>query len=208
VWIGFRPDGDVLTPLKQKGKAMKTIDVTIEGISPLLMNRPAMMDLIDNVEPKEPKGKEKLSGKEDLMQQFETKKYLIEGKLYTPDTHIKGCLVESGKNIQVKGKGKATYSKIIGYAVIVQPAALIHNIQECEPHTTMGININTRGRIIICRPCLSKWELDFQLEFDEEEISKDVLKMALDRAGRIVGIGDWRPAKKGTFGRFIVTRYG
>jgi len=179
----------------------KTINVTIRGISPLLMNRPDMLEIGD-------KAKKKESGKNVLEQQFETKQYRTpEGKLFTPDTHIKGTLVEAGKNIKVKGKGKATYSKIIGYAVLVTPAQILHKKTKLEKYTVLAVNPNTRGRNPVCRPMLKEWEIDFQIEYDSNEVPLEVLKEALDMAGKRVGIGDWRPAKKGTFGRFIVTKF-
>ena len=44
-------------------------------------------------------------------------------------------------------------------------------------------------------------------EIDEEQIEVPVMKELFDIAGRIVGIGDWRPAKKGRFGKFQVTNW-
>ena len=175
--------------------------VTIKGISPLLMNRPSLLEISD-------KAKRKMSGVDEEEKQFIEKQYRTDkGELFTPDTHIKGALVEAGKNIKVKGKGKATYSKIIGYAVIIEPSQIIHKIQKIEKHVVLAVNPNTKGRNPLCRPMLKEWKLDFELEFDGDEIPEEVLKEALDYAGKRVGIGDWRPAKKGTFGRFIVTNF-
>lgn len=179
----------------------KMVNATIKGISPLLMNRPDMLEIDD-------KAKKKEAGVDILTHQYETKQYRNSSNdLYTPDTHIKGALVEAGKNIKVKGKGKATYSKIIGYAVIVSPPEILHKKTKTERYTVLAVNPNTRGRNPVCRPMLKEWELDFNIEYDSNEIPEEVLKEALDYAGKRVGIGDWRPAKKGTFGRFIVTKF-
>ena len=176
------------------------LNVTIKGITPLLMNRPDMLDITD-------KAKKKKSGEDKLTKQFKEKQYLTsEGKLYTPATHIRGALIQAGKQIKVKGKGKATYSKIIGYAVMVEPEAIIHKNQKLERHVVLGVNPNTRGRVAICRPMLKEWELDFQITFDSEEIPIEVIEEALNTAGKTVGIGDWRPATKGIYGRFITTK--
>ena len=179
----------------------RIVNVGIRGISPLLMNRPNIVEISD-------KAKVKQAGKDILEQQFETKQYRTsEGKLFTPDTHIKGALVEAGKSVKVTGKGKATYSKIIGYALLVQPAQIIHKIPDLERHVVLAVNPNTRGRNPLCRPMLPEWELNFTLEFEGDELPLEALKECLEIAGKRVGIGDWRPAKKGTFGRFIVTRF-
>lgn len=178
---------------------MKTYNVTIQGISPLLMNRPSI--LIGDI------SKEKTQADVSPQQQAELKLYEIDGELYQPETHIKGSLVESGKNQKVVGKGKATYSKIVGYAVEINPFEIIHKKQKWEPYSVLAVNPNTKGRNLVHRPMLKEWELDFEITFDEEQISAVVLKEIFDRAGRIVGIGDWRPAKKGRFGKYQLTSW-
>jgi hypothetical protein len=179
---------------------MKTYKATITGISPLLMNRPSM--LIGDI------SKEK-SRKEETPKELAEKKIYVnsEGKLYQPETHIKGALVEAGKEQKVVGKGKSTYSKIIGYAVEINPFEIIHKKQKWEEYSVLAVNPSTRGRNILHRPMLKDWELDFEITFDDEQIPASILKECLERAGKIVGIGDWRPAKKGRFGKFQVTSW-
>jgi len=187
--------------LKKGGKVEKYVEVTIKGISPLLMNRPDMLEFQD-------KAKKKQAGVDILEKQFETKQYKTsDGELFTPDTHIKGTMMEAGKTFKVSSKGKATYSKIVGYGVVIKPAQIIHKMQELEKHIVLAVNPSTKGRNPVCRPMLPTWELDFTIEYDADEIPFGTLKEILDYAGRKIGIGDWRPAKKGTFGKFIVTRF-
>ena len=180
---------------------MKIVEVTIKGISPLLMNRPDLLDISD-------KAKEKLAGLDLSNQQFEQKQYRnVDGKLYIPETHLKSALISGGKSIKVKGKGKATYSKILGYAAVVEPAEILHKKTKLEKFIVLAVNPNTKGRNALTRPMLREWEADFRVEYEDDEIPEEVLKLALDNAGKRVGIGDWRPEKKGVYGRFIVTRF-
>lgn len=177
---------------------MKTYKVTIKGITPLLMHRPS--SLIGDIS-KEKKQKE-ISPREKAEESL----YINpEGKLYQPSTHIQGALIESGKSQQVVGRKKATYSKIIGYAVQIEPFEIEHKIQKWEVFSCLGV-IN-RGRVLIHRPILKEWELSFQVIFDEEQIPASILKEVFDRAGKFAGIGDWRPQKKGRFGKFQVTSW-
>ena len=46
------------------------------------------------------------------------------------------------------------------------------------------------------------WSCTFEADVDEELIDKDQLLEWIDIAGRQVGVGDWRPEKSGTYGRF------
>lgn len=163
------------------------------------MNRPSV--LIGE------KSKERLVGDESPEQSAAKKLYEMNGTIYTPATHLQGCLVEAGKNFKVGGKGKATYSKIIGYAVEVNPFEIDHKNQKWEPFSVLAVNPNTKGRNMVHRPMFRQWELDFEITFDNEEIPQDVVKQILDAGGRKVGIGDWRPAKKGRFGKFQITNW-
>ena len=178
---------------------MKTYNVTIKGITPLLMNRPSV--LIGDI------SKEKLQKEVKPEAQASQKLYENGGKLYQPSTHIKGALVDAGKTQKVVGKGKATYSKIIGYAVEVEPYEIVHKKQKWESYSVLAVNPNTKGRNLLHRPMLKDWELDFQVVFDEEQIPASILKEVFDRAGRFSGIGDWRPNKKGTFGKFQIVSW-
>ena len=58
-------------------------------------------------------------------------------------------------------------------------------------------------RVLRCRPMFRKWALTFTLVFDDGVIAnaQDV-ERAVEVAGRLVGIGDWRPK----FGRFDIVR--
>ena len=42
----------------------------------------------------------------------------------------------------------------------------------------------------------------FRYEVDDELVDQTQLETWLDIAGRRIGLGDWRPAKSGHFGRF------
>lgn len=175
--------------------------VSVKGISPYIMNRPDLMDISN-------KSKERLAGEDILKHQFETKQYRnAAGKLYMPYTHIQGSLIEAGKKVKVKGQGKATYSKIVGYAVRVEPYEILHKKTKLEKFIVLAVNPNTKGRNPLCRPMLREWEVDFHIDYDEDEIPEEVLKTILDTAGKKVGVGDWRPQKKGPYGRFIVTEF-
>jgi hypothetical protein len=165
------------------------------------MNRPDLLEIDD-------KAKVKQSGKDVLSQQFESKQYRnSDGKLFIPETHIRGCLIEAAKNIKVKGKGKSTYSKIIGYAVAIVPAQILHKKTALERYVVIATNPNTHGKNALCRPMLPEWEADFTIEYDSDEVPLEVLKECLDYGGKRVGIGDWRPQKKGVHGRFILTKF-
>lgn len=177
----------------------KEIKVTIQGTSPLLFNR-----FIDaSIE-----GKTKRKAGAEKEQDVEKKLYLTEqGKIYTPATHIIGTLINASKNFQIKGKGKSTYSKLVGSSVEVKEEAIVHKNQKWEKYSISAVNPMTRGRMIVVRPRLNEWSLTFTLILKDEGISVETIKEILDYAGIYTGIGDWRPEKKGKFGKFMVTEF-
>lgn len=179
---------------------MKTYKVTIEGISPLLMNRPSAM--IGDI------SKDKKPFTDEAEQMAHSKLYVNpEGELYQPSTHIYGALIEAGKHKKVVGKGKATYSKIVGYAVQIDPFEIKHEIQKWEIFSILAVNPNTKGRNLLHRPILKSWKLNFNISFEEDEIAPSIMKELFEIAGKVAGIGDWRPAKKGPYGKFQVVSW-
>ena len=170
--------------------------VEIKGMSPLLMNR---------FLPAELETKVKRGSTKDVS--VEDKLYLTEdGRPYLPGTYIRNALIEAGKSIRIKGRGKSTYSKLLGSSLIVQPDNIIINSSTgWEPFTTTAVNPTTKGRVVVTRPMFKDWTLSFEAVV-LDDIPEEVFRNILDEAGRYVGIGDWRPAKKGMYGKFIVTK--
>ena len=172
-------------------------NVEIKGISPLLMNRFLPAELLET--------KVRHGNVKDVS--VEDKLYVTEdGKPYVPSAYIRNSLIEAGKAVQIKGKRKTTYSKLLGSTLIVQPDAIIINsTMGWEPFTTTAVNPATKGRVTVTRPMFKDWWLKFEVIVTDDVSEEDFAKI-FDEAGRYVGIGDWRPAKKGMYGKFIVTK--
>lgn len=179
---------------------MKTVDLKIQGISPLLQHR-------FPEEESETKTKKKSATSNDGAVEIALYR-LPDGTIYQPATHILGALKVAAGRYQIKGRGKATYRNVIGGgAVVIEPDAIPHIFQKWEIDSRPVVNPSTKGRILRKRPCFREWALSFKVIFDETEIPGETLKDIFDTAGRNIGIGDFRPAKGGPFGRFMVTRF-
>jgi hypothetical protein len=61
-----------------------------------------------------------------------------------------------------------------------------------------------RSRIMRYRPKFLQWEVEAEVQYDPLKIDESDLLTAFDNAGKYKGIGDFRPSKKGSFGRFTV----
>lgn len=177
---------------------MEKVSVRIEGISPLLQHRYPLED-----------SGNKSKTKNTKQTQDDVKKALYQhndGTIYEPSTHILGTLQNAGAKFQIQGQGKSTFRKIVGSgAVIIDPDAIPHEMQNYE--IDVRPVVIKKARIPRSRPMFRKWALSFVIEYDEEDLPKTVLKELLDYAGRRVGIGDFRPACGGPFGKFMVTKF-
>ena len=177
---------------------MKTVTVRIEGISSLLMHRFPIA---------EEDAKSKLKNQKQTEDDVESYLYKdADGTLVQPSTHIIGTLKHAGAKFQISGQGKLTYKKIMGSgAVIIMPDMIPHEIQAwCVDRRPVVIQ---RARIVRSRPMLEKWALSFEIEYDDDEVTKATLEEILAYAGKRSGIGDFRPQVGGPFGRFMVTKF-
>ena len=66
---------------------------------------------------------------------------------------------------------------------------------------TVGVVVQ-RSRVLRTRALFDPWSLTFTLNCDDELIDKEQLATWLDIGGRRIGLGDWRPEKNGSYGRF------
>lgn len=178
---------------------MKSYETEITGITPLLQNKPEEYGF--DVE-----WVEKKASNEYEQEAFKKLYVDTEGKVYQPSHHIERAMIEGGKKIRVKGAGKSTYSKLFGSMVSIPVMEIGHAKQDYEVHKCLVVIPSTKGRVMRYRPMFREWVLKFVIEV-EDEIPGDVVKQVLEIAGQYVGIGDWRPEKKGKFGKFQVTSF-
>ena len=61
-----------------------------------------------------------------------------------------------------------------------------------------------RSRILRTRARFDEWSSAFVVDVDDELVDQAKLDHWLDIGGRRIGLGDWRPERSGTFGRFEV----
>jgi len=173
--------------------ANKSVSVTIEGISALLMHafRP------------QPAGFEKQSPEE----QAELSAYRMAdtNELYVPGINLQRTLVSAATFS--KGKGRSSLQKVVAACVIVSPEYCGLGTTQYNIDSRPVVNPVTKGRIIRHRPRLDHWTLKFEIEYDPTLMTAVQLRQVVDDAGSRVGLGDFRPERKGPFGRFQVTHW-
>ena len=136
--------------------------------------------------------------------------YGADGKtLMIPQPNLLRCIVDGG-SFHKAGKSKITTQKSsLLYACLDIEAAEIPLIHK-EPWRvdTRAVRIpSTGGRILAHRPMFDDWVLRFTATLDTDVVGVKLLRAIVDDAGKKVGLGDFRPATKGPYGKFVVTQW-
>lgn len=170
------------------------IEVSIKGISPILMNSFPLSGTPDGF------------SKWDLARQAEFVAYRTqEGELYIPGINIQRCFV-SGATYS-KGKGRASLQKPVAACVLVTPEYCLLGTKEFKVDARSVVIPATKGRIVRARPRLDTWQVSFLVEYDDVLLKEEELRKVIDESGSRVGLLDFRPEHKGPFGRFIVIEW-
>lgn len=183
---------------------MKFIEVEITGTTPLICNR--YTDLAAAAATNGTRSTR--NGDKGLpREQAEQKLYTDhDGTLVIPTSNILRCLIDAGKFFK-DGKSKITTLK----SSIIPAYVGIEGV--CTPIISPGWEVDIRpvvipatgGRILAYRPRFDAWQLQFVILLDDEGIKLNLLRDIVDAAGTRIGLGDFRPDRKGPYGRFVVT---
>lgn len=178
---------------------MKTVNISLKGISPLLIHRFGE----DGEIPKNSK-----RGKKDYgtpREQAEATAYCDaeSGLLWIPSTWIKGALQAVASDYKLVGTRKSVKS-VSGGAIL----PLQEKIYFEEKFKKKDLEVDSRpvviqrARIMRHRARLENWTIRFDLEIEEDILDLDLVHQMMTDSGRRSGIGDFRPQKGGPFGRF------
>lgn len=173
----------------------KNITVTIKGTYGLLMHRYPLED-IEAIEKKTKEEQAEIAAYRDP----KTK------ELYVPGVAVQRALI--GGAVFSKGKGRASLQKPTAACVLISPERIPLGTKNYEIDSRPVVIPSTKGRIIRHRPVLNDWRITFEIEFDDALIKESELRTIVDDTGKRVGLLDFRPAMKGPFGRFVVTKWG
>ena len=175
------------------------IKVQIEGTTPIIFNRFRDVQI---------EGKSKKRTGAIAESDIDDKLYFSEDKkVCLPAVYLKNCITEASKQFKIIGKGKSTYSKIVASTVDIEPFMIELKSGKYEIFRISAVNPMTRGRMMTERPKFNKWSAEFEIILNDPAVPINVINEILEQAGKYVGIGDWRPEKKGMFGKFMITSF-
>lgn len=172
----------------------KSVSVTIKSLSALLMHKFPLVPI---------DGLEKLSANEQA--EHGAHRNPATKELIIPGVSMQRALV-SGATYS-KGKRNSSLQKQAAACLMVSPEYIGLGCREYVVDSRAVVIPATKGRIIRHRPRLDSWEATFYLEYDPTLLSAAQVREIVDNTGSRVGIMDFRPERKGPFGRFIVIHW-
>jgi hypothetical protein len=191
---------------------MKSIHITIRGVTPLLHNRftEAAEASVSNA------GRRTLNGgKGTPREQAEPKCYRDhDGRFIIPGPNLFRAIIDAGK-FNKSGKSKLTTQKssmIPSFCSVETLECLLTDhagvpLKEFEVDSRAVVIPATGGRIMAHRPRFDEWQTSFVLSLDTDECDEQLMRRIIDDAGGKIGLGDFRPDRKGPFGKFQVNHW-
>lgn len=172
---------------------IEKIKVRLKGKSPLLMHRyPIEMEgeAVHKLPPEE---------------QAEIAAYRVPktNELYIPGSAILRTFI-NGAAFTKRGRG--TLMREIAGCLFVNPEYVLILVNNKPTKNFVldrrpVVNPSTKGRMIANRPIIDEWEIEFEIEFEQNVLSeKEVRKVVEDSINRC-GFLAFRPQKKGPMGR-------
>lgn len=184
------------------------IEIKIQGTTPLICNR-----FCDEAAERATNGSTVVAAagsKGTPMEQAHKKLYIgIDGDLVIPQPNLLRCIVDGGRYFKAGKKQITTKNESLMFACFdIEGSEISISHQEPWRVDTRAVRIpSTGGRILTHRPMFDDWELSFVGDLDETIIDSKLLREIIDASGKRVGLGDFRPATKGPFGKFVVTHW-
>ena len=185
----------------------------IEGISPLIMHSAAGIDplLSINIEKSEitrKRGSNRTAADDARLRELETI-----GSFWLDSNERPTIPAAAIRAVTETGARKLKQGPMVREGLVVTETSFEYDetkygttlakLSKSTQHTVSVVV--QRNRIMRTRAMFDlPWACEFEIDGDDELISTEHLERWLDIGGRRIGLGDWRPEKSGTFGRFTL----
>lgn len=177
---------------------ISTINVKIEGLTPLLVNRfheDAAAEATSGTHSR----KEKLSPDEDAAMRL----YKNGNGPFIPSEWLRQSMIGAAARHKI---GRRAATTDVAAALYLSPFE-IPLAGEWHTDARAIVIPATKGRLLRYRPMFDEWSCEFRLQLDTDLVGEKLIKDILIDSGRLVGIGDFRPARKGPYGRFSIVSW-
>jgi hypothetical protein len=195
---------------------MKTLEVDLEGISPLSFSR----------DHREPKKESKSGAPQETADEYEQRTWpaklhvMDDGQIYIPPMAIKSAIEGAASYNPVKKKGPTSWTKHIVQGVMIVDEILLFGedgaalrAEAIKAETVLCYSdgkparYSKGGKVPRTFPKVpAGWRARAKILVLDEQIPNTVVEQHIQDAGTFVGIGRWRAEKRGLYGRFRVTK--
>ena len=201
---------------------IKKIDITIEGITPLIMHNDTLCNPLHPItkKMKEISGVRKKTDEHHLaMARIEWGSSFYEDKelgIYMPTKSIFATIKSAAKKSK-QGKvivNAINFSHAIGFPLNGLKGQTSDklwkkiNAEGLQPYVFCESVTVGRAKIMRTRPIFHKWSVDFDVMLDTEVLTIEDFKSFCEIAGSQCGLCEHRPEKgNGSYGRFELTKF-
>lgn len=184
------------------------ISIETEGVTPLICNR--FTDEAAQASTSGDRGSSAAADRGTPLEISESKLYKdTDGTLMIPGPNLLRSIVDGGSFTKIGKKQVTTARSSMLYSCVAIMETVIPIIHK-QPWKvdTRPVRIpSTGGRILTHRPMFDDWKLQFEVDLDTSILNVKLFRQIVDDAGKRIGLGDFRPATKGPYGRYNVTRW-
>jgi hypothetical protein len=198
------------TPVLQISRIQaETIQVPIVGTSPLIMHNwsaKAKRIMLDKEQ-----GKKKLKENRDPQADYLAAFYRIASEPGQPErfgmpvTAFKQCTVSAArfydKSVTMTALQQCLFFR--GVLTTADRQELVEVFGEPEMREDM-VGVGVSGTDLRYRPVFNEWSTLLTVTYVKSMVDKGSVLSLIDAGGMGVGVGDWRPECRGTFGTFTV----
>jgi hypothetical protein len=186
---------------------MNTLKVKVTGISPMIMHSDKLSNPLDPATKRHKEMTSKRKKTEDDLLEIARSEWMgslyldKEVGIYMPVQNVRKSLIEGARQNKL---GKHIER---GVVFMTDKAKLIYDgpkdvekLWESGEFTDARTVVVSRARLMRYRPIFKEWNFAVEVIYDESVIDKRDIIMCWENAGRLIGLGDFRPL----FGRHEV----
>lgn len=186
---------------------MKTVEIEIEGTTPLLQHRMDEATLFGLLGAKQKKAKvvEELTPREIA----DKAAYKDDAGYYIPLDYVVGAFKHTASDYKEGNKSRKSLKSVA--AGIFRPCQERSHLLDDDGKIIQAFEVDirkatnhTKGAVAVCRPRFDKWKTKFEVAIDDTIISMPMAQQILEDAGKRSGIGSFRVQKGGYFGQFRI----
>jgi len=211
---------------------MKSIEILIHGTSPMMMNRVPDHVLMAMAlgTPQRSKAKKGLAKSADDVAEEHLYRFGPEKSRYVglPLKNLFSALIAAGRQVRLDGKKQLSTKDSTLLTGVLMLETDIESTEEphvklIRPETTSpkeswgtvdwvpnvmrGRNPNGGEMVAICRPLIPEWAIRVKAVCDEDFMDISRYRELFDICGRFVGLCEYRPERKGQFGKFRIDEW-